>query len=132
MFKIGPKMTKIDPKLTPKCWKSGKLTQTYPKSVTVTAKFLLMAKTMGLPLKILLLVPKPTWKLLPSFQSKIILSIFLIFPWNEDCRVKIAFECALTRSEKSFLWKKMRVQQNTKLHDFLKAACKIMTHLLAD
>ena len=33
----------------------------------VTAKFLLRTKPMGLPLKILLLVPKPTGKLLPSF-----------------------------------------------------------------
>ena len=128
MLKIGPKMTKIDPKMLKIRHFDPKISKKYVSYCKIPTR----DKTMGLPLKILLLVPKPTWKLLPSFQSKIILSIFLIFPWNEDCRVKIAFECALTRSEKSFLWKKMRVQQNTKLHDFLKAACKIMTHLLAD
>ena len=64
MFKIGPKMTKIDPKML----KIRQIDPKISKKCVVTVKFLLRTKTMGLPLKILLLVPKPTWKLLPSFR----------------------------------------------------------------
>ena len=48
MFKIGPKMTKIDPKMTkmdPKILKIWQIDPKYPKSVQVTAKFLLWTKT---------------------------------------------------------------------------------------
>ena len=58
MFKISPKMTKINPKNVEN---QDKLTQKYPKSAQVTSK------NAGLSVKILLMVLKPTGQLLPSF-----------------------------------------------------------------
>ena len=60
MTKIDPKMTKIkqmDPKISKKC--------------TSYCKIPTEDKNGGLPLKLLLLVPKPTGKLLPSFRHNL-------------------------------------------------------------
>ena len=74
-----PKNDQNQPK---KCWKSGKLTQNNPKNAQVTAKFLLRTKTAGLPLKILMLVTKPTGKLLPSFRHNLHLCCLTCFMMN--------------------------------------------------
>ena len=71
MFKIGPKMTKIDARLTkidPKTLKIRQIDTKISKKCVSYCKIPTQDKTMGFPLKILLLVPKPTGKLLPSFH----------------------------------------------------------------
>ena len=70
MFKIGPQITKIDPKITkidPKMLKIRQIDPKMSKKCASYCKIPTQEKTMGLPLRILLLVSKPTGKLLPSF-----------------------------------------------------------------
>ena len=67
MFKIGPKMTKIDPKML----KIRQIDPKISKNSVSYCKIPTQAKTMGLPLKILLLVRKPTGKLFPSFRHNL-------------------------------------------------------------
>ena len=57
MFKIGPEMTKIYPKIS--------------KKYASYCKIPTQDKTTGLPLEIPLLVPKSTGKLLPSFPHNL-------------------------------------------------------------
>ena len=73
MLNIGQKITKIDPKMLkirqidPKISKKSVSYSGQNKHIQKVRK-LLRTKTMGLPLKILLLVLKLTGKLLPSFR----------------------------------------------------------------
>ena len=62
MFKIGPKMTKIDPKML----KIRQIDPKISKKCVSYCKISTQDKNRGTSLKILLLVPKPTGQLLPS------------------------------------------------------------------
>ena len=67
MFKIGPKMTKIDPKML----KIRHIDPKISKKCVSYCKIPTQDKTTGLPLKILLLVPRPTRQLLPSCRDNL-------------------------------------------------------------
>ena len=74
MFKIGPKIIKIDPKMTkidPKMLNIRQIDLKISKKCVRYCKIPTQNKNHGTSLKILLLVPKPTGKLLPGFRHNI-------------------------------------------------------------